>query len=76
MNSTISFRRPEQLHVLSKLSVPPEADLASYVRRLQGLGYRIVEILPPLEICGSPQASGQEVAQSALLGNEKIAPKR
>lgn len=55
MYSTISFRRPEQLHVLSKLSVPPEADLASYVRRLQDLGYKIVEVVPPLEQWGPPQ---------------------
>jgi len=46
---TISFRRPELRHVLSTMSVPPEADVAAQIHRLQGLGYQIVEVSPQLE---------------------------
>ncbi len=49
VNHTISFRRPEQRHVLSKLSVPPNEDVAAYVRRLEDLGYKIVDVFPPLD---------------------------
>lgn len=49
MNYIISFRRPELRHVLSKMVVPPEADVAVHIRRLQDLGYQIVEVSPPLE---------------------------
>ncbi len=55
MNHTISFRRPEQRHVLSTMSVPPDTDVAAQIRRLEDLGYKIVEISPPLDPCGPPQ---------------------
>ena len=71
MNSTISFRRPEQLHVLSKLSVPPEADLASYVRRLQDLGYKIVDVSPPLEHWGPPMKSHQLAPELVVVEKGK-----
>ena len=46
---TISFRRPELRHVLSAMSVPPGTDVAAQIHRLQGLGYQIVDVSPPLE---------------------------
>jgi hypothetical protein len=46
---TISFRRPELRHVLSAMSVPPEADVAAQIHRLQSLGYQIVDVSPPLK---------------------------
>lgn len=55
MNHTISFRRPELRHVLSKMSVPPEADVAAHIRRLEDLGYMIVGVSPALESYGPPQ---------------------
>lgn len=47
MYHIISFRRPELRHVLSKMTVPPEADVAAQIRRLQDLGYQIVDVTPP-----------------------------
>lgn len=49
MTHIISFRRPELRYVLSKMSVPPEADVAAQVHHLQELGYQIVDVTPPLE---------------------------
>jgi hypothetical protein len=49
---TISFRRPELIHVLSKMSVPPQADVGAQIRRLRNLGYQIVDVRPPLIIYG------------------------
>jgi hypothetical protein len=46
---TISFRRPELRYVLSKMSVPPEADVVAQIQRLQDLGYQIVDVTPPLD---------------------------
>lgn len=54
MNHTISFRRPELRHVLSKMSVPPAADVAEHVRHLESLGYKIIDVSPPLERYGPP----------------------
>jgi hypothetical protein len=72
VNHTISFRRPELRYVLSKMSVPPEADVAVQIRRLEDLGYKIVDVSPPLECYGPPQnpqqfqlfAIGQEAPSS------------
>lgn len=55
MNHTISFRRPELRYVLSTMSVPSETDVAAQIRRLEDLGYDIVEVSPPLERYGPPQ---------------------
>ena len=55
MNPTISFRRPELRHVLSTMSVPADTDVAAQIHRLEGLGYKIVEVSPPLDPCGPPQ---------------------
>ena len=52
---TISFRRPELRHVLSKMSVPPGEDVAAQVRRLEDLGYRVEDVSPPLTGYGPPQ---------------------
>jgi hypothetical protein len=56
---TISFRRPELRHVLSAMSVPPEADVVIQVHRLQGLGYQIVDVSPQIE--GYPHAPAAEL---------------
>jgi hypothetical protein len=55
VNHTISFRRPELSYVLSKMSVPSEGDVAMHVRRLEDLGYKIINVSPPLESYGPPQ---------------------
>jgi hypothetical protein len=48
MNHVISFRRPGQVRTLTKLTVPPLEDPVAYARRLEKLGYTIVDISPPL----------------------------
>ena len=55
MNHVISFRRPEHLHTVTKLSVPLGEDVTAYVSRLRNLGYKIVEVSPPLDFQGPPQ---------------------
>ena len=55
----ISFRRPELRHVLSIMSVPPQADVVAQIHRLQGLGYQIVDVSPPL--AGYPYAPFSEL---------------
>jgi hypothetical protein len=52
---TISFRRPELRHVLSRMSVPPGEDVAAQVRRLEDLGYKVENVSPPLTGYGPPQ---------------------
>lgn len=52
---TISFRRPELFHVLSKMVVPPGSDVVAQVHHLEDLGYKIIEISPPLGDYGPPQ---------------------
>lgn len=47
MNHVISFRRPGQIRALTKLTVPPDEDAATYVRRLENLGYTVVEVAQP-----------------------------
>jgi len=37
------------------MSVPPGADVAEHVRRLKDLGYKIVDVSPPLDGYGPPQ---------------------
>jgi hypothetical protein len=49
VSHTISFRRPELRHVLSTIFVPPGADVEAQIRRLQDLGYQIVDVAPPLD---------------------------
>lgn len=55
MNSTITFYHPGPRHVVSKISVPPNTDVVSHIRRLEYLGYKIVDVSPPLEHYGPPQ---------------------
>jgi hypothetical protein len=54
---TISFRRPELFYVLSKMVVPPGADVVAQIHHLEDLGYKIVEVSPPLGDYGPPQRS-------------------
>jgi hypothetical protein len=51
----ISFRRPEQPYVLSRMSVPPGSDAEAQVHRLEDLGYKVVDVSPPLSGYGPPQ---------------------
>ena len=51
----ISFRRPDQKHVLTKMTIPPQEDPAAYVHRLENLGYKIVDVSPPLPPYGPPE---------------------
>ena len=55
MSHTISFRRPELFYVLSKMTVPPGADVVAQIHHLEDLGYKIVEVSPPLGDYGPPQ---------------------
>jgi hypothetical protein len=52
---TISFRRPELRHVLSKMSVPPGEDVVAQIRHLEDLGYKVENVSPPLTGYGPPQ---------------------
>jgi hypothetical protein len=65
---TISFRRPELPYVLSRMSVPPEADVAEHVRRLKDLGYTIVEGSPPLGGYGPPQNPSPSLPELRAAG--------
>lgn len=58
MDHVISFRRPEHQNTLSKLCVPHGQNVAGYVRRLRDLGYKIVDVTPPLD----PQSALTPVA--------------
>jgi hypothetical protein len=49
VNHTISFRRPDLRYVLSTIFVPSGTDVTVQIRRLQDLGYQIVDVMPPLE---------------------------
>jgi hypothetical protein len=51
----ISFRRPGQKYVLTKMTIPPQEDPEAYVHRLENLGYTIVDVLPPLPPYGPPE---------------------
>jgi hypothetical protein len=53
----ISFRRPGQTRTCNKLTIPPLEDPAAYVRRLEGLGYTIIDITPPLPPYDPPPRS-------------------
>ncbi len=55
MSHTISFRRPEHFYVLCKMVVPPEGNVRAQIHRLEDLGYKIVEVSPPLGVCAPPQ---------------------
>jgi hypothetical protein len=51
----ISFRRPGQIRAVTKMTIPHQENPTSYVRRLENLGYKVVDISPPLAHCGQPQ---------------------
>lgn len=55
MTHTITFRRPELPYVLSTMFVPAGADAEMQVRHLEDLGYKIITVSPPLDICGPSQ---------------------
>ena len=55
MEHVISFRRPGQTRSFTKLTIPPLEDPAAYARRLENLGYTIIDITPPLSAYGPPQ---------------------
>jgi hypothetical protein len=45
---TIRYQRAETPYGVTISCVPPEANAAKQVRRLQALGYTILEVTPPL----------------------------
>lgn len=55
MTHVISFRRPELAHSLARMTVPSQEDPLIHIHRLENLGYKIVDISPPLAPCGPPQ---------------------
>jgi hypothetical protein len=46
---TIRYRRPETPYALSRIVVPDGTNPREHIRRLETLGYAIVEISPPLD---------------------------
>ena len=48
MAHTISYRRPETPYSLSKMGVPTGVDVEAQIVRLKSLGYKIVEVSPPI----------------------------
>lgn len=44
----ISFRRPGQVRTLTKMTIPKQEDPLIYIRRLENLGYSIIDISPPI----------------------------
>lgn len=48
MNHTIRYQRAETPYGVTKSCVPPEGDAAKQVRRLEALGYTILDVTPPL----------------------------
>jgi len=46
MRQIISYQRPETGSVLARISVPGEAETLRQVRRLEALGYTIVDVAP------------------------------
>ncbi|MDR3499786.1 MAG: hypothetical protein P4L72_11245 [Parvibaculum sp.] len=59
MSHTIRYRRPETRESVGRIFVPSGIDAAKQVRRLQGLGYTILEVLPaPSDIAPIARASG------------------
>lgn len=69
MNHTISFRRPELRHELTKMSVPRDTDAATQIRRLKNLGNKIVDVSPPLERYGPPQ--NPQIPELDVVGDAK-----
>ncbi len=49
MAHTIRFRRPETKYSISRMFVSDEQSTKSQIRLLEGLGYTIIDILPPLD---------------------------
>jgi isopropylmalate/homocitrate/citramalate synthase len=37
------------------MSVPPSEDVRTHIRHLEDLGYKIIEVSPPLSSYGPPQ---------------------
>jgi hypothetical protein len=72
---SIRFRRPEQLYVLAKMSVPSEADAATQVRHLEDLGYKVVDVSPPLSEYGPPQSPLLPSAPLFAVGETASSPK-
>ena len=48
MSHVILFKRPETPYGVSKVCVPPEANAARQLQRLESLGYTILDVTPPL----------------------------
>lgn len=63
MTHIISFRRPELFYVLSKMTVPPGADVLVQIHHLEDLGYTIVEVSPPLDGYGPPKRPELRIPQ-------------
>ena len=51
---TIRYQRAETPYGVTKSCVPPEENAAKQVRRLQALGYTILDVTPPLAVAHSP----------------------
>ena len=73
MTHTISFRRPELFHVLSKMVVPPGSDVVAQIHHLEDLGYKIIEVSPPLGAYGPPQKPQSRNPQLVAL-REPVPP--
>ncbi|GAA0541280.1 hypothetical protein FHS83_000118 [Rhizomicrobium palustre] len=71
MSYTITFRRPELWHVLTTMTVPSQADTLAQIHRLEDLGYKIITVIPPLDVHRSPQDPGSRMPASIGLREAK-----
>ena len=67
MDHVISFRRPGQTRLLTKLTVPSHEDAAAYVRRLENLGYAVVDVVPPVSCQGPPQNPRRDASEVRVV---------
>lgn len=48
MPHIISFRRADQVRTITKMTIPQQENPLVYIRRLESLGYSIIDISPPI----------------------------
>ena len=61
MSHTVQFKRPETPTRISRMFIPEEeAGSIRHIRRLEALGYTIVDVSPPVaEYTGLPTAASE-----------------
>lgn len=74
MPHTISFRRPGQVRTFTKMTIPQQEDPLAYIRRLENLGYSIVDISPPISQF-IPAQSRDSIGQRCFFRSSDDTPK-